>query len=280
MPRNASRSPENNAAALLGQELARLRVAAGFTVQATFSAELGYDRSVIAKAESGDRPPSDPVFNAWMDACGVNPEVHGMLERQLILARNAVGAIPTWFAWWIDVENEADSIRIWCPLVIPGLLQTEQYIRAMYLLAGVEEDETEEKVRARLERQAILGGEDPVHLTVLIDESALHRLIGTAEILVEQLEHLLMMSRRRNVTLQIVRGTGAAAGLNGAFDIASGTGFPDTMRVDTLEDETTDNRERVRKAAVVFEQVRGRALNVEESRAVIQEAINRWKSER
>jgi hypothetical protein len=279
MPRNSSRSPENDPAALLGMELARVRIEAGHPVQAAFAVVLGYERTVISKAESGDRPPTDVVFAAWMDACGIAGTERAMLERQLTLARNARGAIPGWFTWWIDVERQADSIRIWCPLVIPGLLQVEEYIRAVYLLTGVDEDETDEKVAARIERQAILSGDDPVHLTVLIEESVLHRLIGTVEIMVKQLERLTVMSRRRNVTIQIVRGPGAVPGLNGAFDIASGPGIPDTMRRDAVEDQITDNRELVRRMAAIFEQIRGHALNVEDSRAATMEAINRWKSE-
>ncbi len=279
MPRNSSRSPENDPAALLGMELARVRIEAGHPVQAAFAVVLGYERTVISKAESGDRPPTDVVFNAWMDACGIAGTERAMLERQLILARNARGAVPGWFTWWIDVERKADSIRIWCPLVIPGLLQIEEYIRAMYLLAGVDEDEADEKVAARLDRQAIIDGDDPVHLTVLIEESVLHRLMGTAEIMVRQLEHLTAISRRRRITLQIVRGPGAVAGLNGAFDIARGPEVPDMIRIDAVADQITDSRELVRTMAAVFEQVRGHALNVEESRAAIVEAIDRWKRE-
>jgi transcriptional regulator with XRE-family HTH domain len=279
MPRNSSRSPESDPAALIGMELARIRAEAGYPVQAAFAAALGYERTVISKAESGDRPPTTAVFTAWMDACGVTGTERAMLERQLILARNARGAIPGWFTWWIDVEKQADSIRVWCPLLIPGLLQIEEYIRALYLLSGVDEDEADEKVAARLERQAIVDGDDPVHLTVLIAEPVLHVPVGAAAVMIRQLEHLLTMSRRRNVILQIVRGAGGLAGMFGAFDIAGGPEIPDTMRMEAVEDQTTDSREMVRQAAAIFEQVRGRALNVEESRAVIVEAIERWKRE-
>jgi hypothetical protein len=278
MPRNSSRSPGNDPAALLGMELARVRIEAGHPVQAAFAVVLGYERTVISKAESGDRPPTDVVFTAWMDACGIAGTERAMLERQLTLARNARGAVPGWFTWWIDVERQADSIRIWCPLLIPGLFQIEGYVRALYLLVGVDEDEASEKVTARLDRQAVLGGDDPVHLTVLIDETVLHRQVGAAATMVAQLEHLLTMSRRRNITLQIARGTGGLAGMFGAFDIASRPEIPDTMRMSAVEDQTTDNRDLVRQAAAVFEQVRGHTLNVEESRTVILEAIERWKS--
>jgi hypothetical protein len=277
MPRNSSRSPENDPAALLGMELARVRIEAGHPVQAAFAVVLGYERTVISKAESGDRPPTDVVFTAWMDACGIAGTERAMLERQLTLARNARGAVPGWFTWWIDVERQADSIRIWQPLLIPGLLQVEEYIRALYLLAGVDEDEAGEKVAARLDRQAILDGDDPLHLTALIAEPVLRVPVGASAVMVTQLEHLLKMSRRRNITIQIVRGTGGLAGMFGAFDLASRPESPDTMRMSAVEDQTTDNRDLVRQAAVIFEHVRGNALNVEESRAVVLEAIERWK---
>lgn len=277
MPRNSSRSPGNDPAALLGMELARIRVEAGYPVQAAFAGVLGYDRTVISKAESGDRPPTNAVSTAWMDACGITGTERAMLERQLTLARNSRGAVPGWFHWWIDVERQADSIRIWCPLLIPGLLQVEEYIRAMYLLVGADEEEAQGKAAAQLERQAILDGDDPVHLTVLIDETVLHRLVGTAAIMVRQLERLLAMYRRRNITIQIVRGTGGLLGMSGAFQIAAGAEIPDTLLRQGVEDQTTDNRELVRMAAAVFEWVRGNALNVEESRAAIVEAIERWQ---
>lgn len=277
MPRNSSRSPENDPAALLGMELARIRAEVGYPVQAAFAAALGYERTVISKAESGDRPPTNAVFTAWMDACGVTGTERAMLERQLILARNARGAIPGWFTWWIDVEKQADSIRIWCPLLIPGLLQVEEYIRAMYLLVGADEEEAQEKAAAQLERQVTLEGDDPVHLTVLIDETVLYRLVGTAATMLNQLEHLLKLSRRRNITIQIVPGTGGLLGMSGAFQIAAGAEIADTLLRQGVEDQTTDNRELVRMAAAVFEQVRGNALNVGESRAAIVEAIERWK---
>jgi hypothetical protein len=182
-----------------------------------------------------------------------------------------------WFRPWIDLEEMADSIRIWCPMLIPGLLQTEEYIRALILLTGLEEDEAEEMISGRLKRQRILHGDDPVHLTVLTDESVLCRHVGTTEIMVRQLEHLLAMSRRRNITIQIVRGDASLLGMAGAFDIVSGAGFPDTMRRSALADQIADNREQVRQAAEVFEQIRGSALDIDKSRAAIMEAIERWK---
>jgi hypothetical protein len=279
MSKQCSRSPENDPCALLGLELRRVREAAGYASRDSFAAAIGFDRTVIGKAETGDRPPSPQVFPIWMDTCGVTGLEREMITRQWMVARHFAG-IPVWFRPWIDLEATADSIRIWCPMLIPGLLQIEEYIRMLILLANLDEDEAEEMIGGRLKRQRILCGDDPVHLTVLIDEFAvLNRLVGAPEIMAGQLEHLLAVSRRRNITVQIVRGPASLLGTAGAFDIASGADFPDTMRRSALEDQITDNREQVRQAAGVFEQIRGFALDVDKSRAAIKEAIERWKSE-
>jgi hypothetical protein len=114
---------------------------------------------------------------------------------------------------------------------------------------------------------------------VLLDETVLHRLVDLPAVMVEQLEHLLEMSKRRNVTIQVVRGVGGLAGMFGSFDIASGPGMPDKMRMSAVSDQTTDSPELIREATMTFELIRGRALDAESTRAVIMEAIERWKSQ-
>jgi Domain of unknown function (DUF5753)/Helix-turn-helix domain len=278
MSKQCSRSPENDPCALLGLELRRVREAAGYASRDSFAAAIGFDRTVIGKAETGDRPPSPQVFPVWMDTCGVTGVEREMISRQWVVARHFAG-IPVWFRPWIELEEAADSIRIWCPMLIPGLLQTEEYIRTLILLADVDEDEAEEMISGRLKRQRILRGNDPAHMTVLVDESVLYRLVGTPEIMRQQLDHLLALSRRRDITIQVVRGPVSLVGMAGAFDIASGADFPDTMRRSALADQITENREQVRQAAQVFEHIRGFGLNVDKSRAAITEAAEWWKSE-
>jgi hypothetical protein len=278
MAKQSSRDPREDPAALLGLELKRIREAAGFASQDALARALGFTRTVIGKAESGERVPTRDVFYPWLDACRLAGEVRDMLIREYELVRNLVG-IPLWFMVWIDIEKRAEFIRVWQPLLMPGLLQIEDYMRAMYLAAGVDEDKTEERVAARVERQAILDGDAPVHLTVLIAELVLDWLVGTPKVMAAQLAHVLGMSRRGNISVQVVRGMGATAGMSGAFDIATGPEFRDTMRMSAVEDQTTDTPELVRQAALVFEEIRGHALNVAESRAVIVEAIERWKSQ-
>jgi transcriptional regulator with XRE-family HTH domain len=115
--------PESNPASFLGAELRRARVAAGFSSQEALAAKLGYDRSVIAKAETGERPPSPEVADALQaELFPAGPD--GLVIRLATLARRADGPIPSWFESWLEAERAAHMLRLWSPLLVPGLLQT------------------------------------------------------------------------------------------------------------------------------------------------------------
>ena len=150
----ARRDPETNPAAFLGGELRRARLAAGFSSQDALAVKLGFDRTVVAKAETGERPPTADVLAAWCQACHLDDELFGRLA---VLARRADGPVPTWFEDWLQAEGEAQSLRIWSPTLIPGLLQTAEYARALFLAAqsDTSEDVISALVAARLERQVI-----------------------------------------------------------------------------------------------------------------------------
>src|SRR5262249_51111331 len=178
----ARRDPETNPAAFLGGELRRARVAAGFSSQDALAARLGFDRTVIAKAETGERPPTDDVLTGWCQACRLDHELFGRMVR---LARRAGGPGPTWFEDWLAAEGEAQSLRIWSPTLVPGLLQTADYARELFLAAqsDTSEDVIGALVAARLERQAILDRTEPPDLVVVLDEAVLHRLIGSPQVM-------------------------------------------------------------------------------------------------
>jgi transcriptional regulator with XRE-family HTH domain len=155
----ARRDPETNPAAFLGAELRRARMAAGFSSQEALAARLAFDRTVVAKAETGERPPTIDVLAAWCEACRLDEDLFGRLAT---LARRADGPVPTWFEDWLEAEREAHTLRLWSPTLIPGLLQTAEYARALFLAAGVEEDPADRMVAARLERQAVLDRRAPL----------------------------------------------------------------------------------------------------------------------
>jgi transcriptional regulator with XRE-family HTH domain len=274
----ARRDAETSPAAFLGDELRRARLAAGYSSQDALAVRLGFDRTVIAKAETGQRPPTADVLAGWAQACGLDADLFGRLA---IMARRADGPVPTWFEDWLEAEGEAQSLRIWSPTLIPGLLQTADYARALFLAAQTDtsEDVIAALVAARLERQAILNRADPPDVVVVLDEAVLLRLIGTPQIMHDALAHLAEMSRRPCVVVQVIpSGNGANAGLAGAFDIDSADGMPETLRTEAVEDVTTEKRSLVRKAAVAFDRVRGDALPREASRELIMKvAEERWK---
>jgi Domain of unknown function (DUF5753) len=83
---------------------------------------------VITKAETGDRPPTADVLAAWCEVCHLDSEMFGRLA---VLARRADGVVPSWFEAWLEAEREARELRIWSPVLVPGLMQTGDYARAI-----------------------------------------------------------------------------------------------------------------------------------------------------
>jgi hypothetical protein len=166
-------------------------------------------------------------------------------------------------------------------LLLPGLLQPAGYARALFLAAQTDtsDDAVDALVTARLDRQAILDQADPPDVVTVLDETALRRLIGSPQVMHDALGYLLELAQRPNVVVQIVPlSIGANAGLSGAFDIASNDGQPDTLRMDGVEDVTSQSRALVRKAAVAFDRVRGDAMPRAASLNMITEAIETWKT--
>jgi transcriptional regulator with XRE-family HTH domain len=279
MPRLNSRDPETDPAAFLGDELGRARMAAGFSSQQALADSLGFDRSVIGKAETGERPPTPDVLAAWAKACDIDPDLYG---RMATLARRADGNVPRWFETWLAAEEVASVLKYWSPIIMPAVFQTAEYARALLLAAQTDtsDEAIDPLVTAKLERAAILDQKDPPDVVAIIDELVLRRLIGSREIMHEQLVHVTELAERPYVCVQVVpTAVGATAGLSGAMNLASGDGTPEVLHTDAMpEGNTTESRSLVRKAAVAFERIRGYALPRDQSRDLILEATNtQWK---
>ena len=155
------------------------------------------------------------------------------------------------------------TLRIWQPVVIPGLFQTADYARALFAAAqtDISTESLDNLVAARIARQAIFAAPEPPQVIAVIEEAVLHRLIGSRQIMHDQLIRLAGISERPFISIQVIAdNTGAHAGLAGTFQIASVEGRPDLMLIDAIEDQLTDQNALVRKAAVVFDRVRGDAL--------------------
>jgi transcriptional regulator with XRE-family HTH domain len=271
----AKRDPETDPKVKLGKMLGRERIRAGFTTQDAFAAKLGYDRSTVTKAESGNRAPSAEVLAAWCAACGLDPEYW---EEWAALARATDGPIAPWFEDWLHAEREAHLLRIWSPLLIPGLLQTPEYARAVLGVAYEDEQEISDQVALRIGRQAILERPNPPQVTVVLYEYVLHHLIGSPAIMADQLEHVATMTERLHMSIHVLPTTGANVGLSGAFDLASTDGKPDTLRQEGIEDMTSGNWDLVHKAVQNFDLVRRDALPRIPSQTMFLEAAEKWKT--
>jgi hypothetical protein len=273
--------PRKNSKALLGKHLRRLRLAAGFSTQATAAARIdGYGEDSLQKAETGGQVPSDDLYAKLLDVYEATDLDRMYLDDMLEQARQGKpSAVPEFAEPWLAAEKAADSLRLWAPFMAPGLFQVKEYIRPQFERTGRAQEWVQENINARLERQAILGGPDPVHVTAILHESVLYQLVGTPEVMVKQLTHLLEMSQRHNVVLQVVRDTGYFPGLEYWFEIASGPGMPDTLVMMALEDHTTDDRTVIRRATAWFQEIHGQAAPVGESRTAFMEAKSHWESQ-
>jgi hypothetical protein len=280
--------PKDSSALRLGRQLRRLRIAAGYATQSAFAPRLGYGEDVVQKAEAGKRVPSEEVFPAWLAACrihrdGTRPILTEGEEAALTelweAARAESGAVREFFAEYLKAEVKAVFLRLWGLLLIPGPLQTHDYAQAMFLLHGLDEDEATEQTDLRMQRRTKVDGPSAVRITALVHERALYFQVGSRETMVAQLTDLLELSKRRNVVLQVVPDTGYFPGVAGPFEIANGPEITDIVDMVTVEDHVTYDSDVVGKAAALFEDIRGYALTVVESRTLITKAIERWNSQ-
>jgi transcriptional regulator with XRE-family HTH domain len=279
MPRSPARTPETDIGAYLGQHLRRLREAAGFTIQAALATRLNVSHDYVSKAETGSLTPSREVLSAWLDVCEASNDTRDFLIGLWKVIRATRGGIPQFFEKYVQAEEKAAFLRLWGLLLVPGPLQTREYAHAMFRAGRLDEDEAAEQADLRVKRRDILNGSDPAHVTALIYEPVLLRLVGTPEIMIGQLGDLLEMSNRRNVIIQVVPDIGYFPGMAGPFHVASGPEIPDTVDMVAVEDYVTDDSAVAGKIVALFEEIRSYALNAQESRVRLQEAIERWSQQ-
>jgi hypothetical protein len=276
---NQKRDPRKDPKAALGEALRQLRIDCGLT-QAAAAAQIdGYGEDSLSKAETGGQVPTDDLYARLLALYQVTGREKALLDILLDTARNAEPVIPEFAEPWLKVEPEAALIRAWALDVMPGLLQTFEYAKGMFMMVGVDEDRAAARATARVKRRDVLDDPDGTRLTAILYEPLLRRLVGTPEVMMEELGHLLAMSRLPNVVIQVIREAGYFPGCEGQFEIASSRTIPDTVVMVTLEDQTTTSPALVDRAIAVFEEIRGYALSVAESRVLIQEALQRWQSQ-
>jgi transcriptional regulator with XRE-family HTH domain len=267
----------------LASELRRLREAAGLTIDEVGD-KLECSASKISRIETGH--------------VGVTPrDVRDMLELYPIdadqrealvqLAREARKK-----GWWhaynevftgsfVGLESDASSLHAHQALLVPGLLQTEDYTRAVHkaIRPDQPDEEIERRVLARLARQKLLEDPQPPEYWAIIDEAVLHRVVGGPDIMRVQLNRLIDAAELPHVTLQVVPfGAGAHAGMEGPFLIL---GFPEQADPDVVYVENTttgsylEEPSDVYRYTLMFDHLRASALNTSETLRMVKEAADR-----
>ncbi len=186
--------------------------------------------------------------------------------------------LPNPYEVYIGLETGAVSIRNFEPLLIPGLLQTADYARAM-IRGGAREldsDEIERRVEVRLSRQQVLLKEDRPRLWAVIDEAVTRRVVGGPAIMAAQLQQLAEAAEQGKTTLQVVPfSAGAHAGTSGPFVILGlpGPDEPDLVYVETLAgDIYLEERADVDRYTLAFDRLLAAALHPDDSIALVEAA--------
>ena len=264
----------------LAAELRRLRDAATLTGEEA-AARLGWSPSKISRIETGQTAASPADLRRLLDLY----DVTGTARERLEVLGQSAGQRGWWDAYadtlgpeytaLIALEAEAESVRWYSPMLVPGLLQTEAYarevVRSGLLIAPP--GEIERRVQVKMTRQRALTKDGPPQLSVVLDEAAVLRQVGSPEVVREQLAHLITMAGRPNIMIQVLPlAVGAHPATTGEFTIL---GFPELVAPDVvyLENMTSDlyvEREgEVYRYTLAFDRLRGLALGPDESAALI-----------
>lgn len=241
-----------------GSELRRLREGAGLK-QGQLGGIVFCTASLIGQIETARKVPTRD-FSERVDAAlgtgGVFSRLVGLVLRS---------QLPTWFQAYAEMEAKAAYISTFQAQLVYGLLQTEEYARAV--LGVRTEGSLDAKVAARMERQRILDRENPPLMWVVMSEAALHQEIGGQEVMRNQLAHLLALQRREWVKVQILPfEAGAHAGLMGEFSLLRFDDDPDLVYTeDFVQGHMTANPQALREGSLRYDHLQAAALSVEDS---------------
>ncbi|MFC7327743.1 helix-turn-helix domain-containing protein [Marinactinospora rubrisoli] len=277
----------------LGVELRRLRELAGMTGEEA-AERMSWSGSKLSRIERGQVATNSDDVRDLLELYNVQDP--GLRQTLVMLARESRrrgwwhvygDVLPERFEVYLGLEPEASTLRFFQSQIIPGLFQTEPYVRA--LLAShpdvTDGDEVERRAAVRMRRQELLTAENPPDVWVILDESAIYRPIGGSLVLADQLRHLVEMSRKPHITLQVLPfDRGAHPGVNGSFDILE-FAEPDIYvpRLVHLENLTSslyiEKPKEVREFVVAFEHLHTAALSPAETRDFLTEVEQRIRSQ-
>ena len=262
----------------LAAELRRLRTGTELSRE-DVEKRTGINEATLYRIETARARPQRRTLVALLDLYGVTDPQRSDL---LTLSRDADhqgwlqpyhSELPEGYTAYISFEAEARSVRNYESLYIPGLLQTEDYARAVIVggLPTASHTEVEQRVQARLERQALLSRDKPLELWAIVDEAAIRRVVGGHDVMQAQLKHVLEAAQAPNITFQMIPyDKGAHPGMAGSF---VHMGFddpldPELVYVDSLAgDLFLEADADVRRYKLMFEHLQAAALSPRETSA-------------
>ncbi|MFC4054017.1 helix-turn-helix domain-containing protein [Actinomadura syzygii] len=260
---------ENRARDFFGDELRRKRKAAGLTGKELADA-LGCTPQWVSTLENGRKASEQSAhdLDTFFKTDGL---FHRMWELAMEIEIQTV--VPPGFTEYVGYEKRADRIRIFSTNLVSGLFQTDAYART--IISAIMGSDAARLVTERMERKSIFDRDDPPHTFLVLDESVIHRNVGGAEVMREQLDYLLEAAQHPRMELQIVPYTaGYHAGLTGSFIVL---GFEDAPEVAYTESSGEGmllrQPDRVALQAVTWDLIQCHTLPSRESLAMIRDAM-------
>ncbi|WP_406391325.1 helix-turn-helix domain-containing protein [Streptomyces sp. NBC_00882] len=264
----------------LGAELRALRTSAGLT-SGEAARLVGWHQSKVSRIETGASGVKPADVRLLLDAYRVADA--NLRELLLVLGGSDEsggrhhwwhayrGVLPPTYRDFISLESQASAMRTLETSVVPGLLQTPEYARAVTRAAvdGLDDERLDALVEVRLARQDILRAQPPLELSAVLDEAVLRREVGGPEVMARQLKRLLEAARLPQVRLQVLPFTaGAHVGITGPFVIFSfsRTSDLDVVVLDHLTSSLyLERKEDLQAYTEAFNTLRIHALSPEDS---------------
>ncbi|WP_412517446.1 helix-turn-helix domain-containing protein [Actinomadura madurae] len=267
----------------LARELRQRRITANLTGEQA-ATELGWSSAKVSRIETARTAVTVADVKRLLNLYQI-PEAQE--ERLVELARSAqqrgwwesVADLPEGYSTYIGLEDETSFLRSFRLSIVNGLLQTESYARAVIrnTVPKLPPGEIERKVEIRLKRQKRITEKDPLKIWTILEEGVIRRLIGGAEVTREQMNHLLTLSQRPDITIQVLPFTkGAHPSIGVSFNILSFSGdiLPDVVHVEEMTgDLFIENEKRAFRYMLAFEELQRRALTERETQDFISKAI-------
>ncbi|WP_447037830.1 helix-turn-helix domain-containing protein [Streptomyces sp. DSM 118878] len=262
--------PGNGFLRCFGRQMKLLREAAGLT-QAELGALVGYGEALIASVEQGRRIPKPELVDAVDRAVGAGGVLSAM-KGELGRAR-----YPGFFRQYAQLEAQATKLNAYDSHVVKGLLQTEDYARAVFEMwrPFLDAEIVEQRIAARMDRQKLFAKRPAPLMSFVVEEVVLHRPLGGRQVMQGQLERLLLLGRERNIEIQVMPTEREEhAGLAGAFTLLQ-IGDQRRMAYMEVQDESAlhSDPKKVGVLESTYGTLRAQALTPRESLAFIEQLL-------